>query len=64
MATQKLKFMDVPVDTIFIFENNKYKKIPEERISCCTVMNAVSAANAEQKVNILPLIEVEVETAE
>jgi hypothetical protein len=63
MANNKVKFMDLPVDAIFTFENNKYKKIQEERISCCTVINAVSTTNAEQKVNILPLIEVEVETA-
>jgi hypothetical protein len=62
MATQK--FMDIAIGSVFTFENNKYTKIPEQRISCCSVMNAVSTTNAEQKVNILPLIEVEVDTPE
>jgi hypothetical protein len=57
MALQK--FMDLAVGAVFTFENNSYTKILEERISCCTVRNAVSTTNPQQKIQVLPLIEVE-----
>jgi hypothetical protein len=64
MATQKIKFMDLAIGKVFTFELNKYTKTEEQRISCCTVINAARLDNPEQKIQVLPLIEVEVETTE
>lgn len=38
----------------------EYIKIQDERISCCSVLNARSTENNGQKVQFLPLTEVEV----
>jgi hypothetical protein len=39
----------------------EYVKIPEERVSCCTVFNAVLAADKSQKHQIMPLTQIETE---
>jgi hypothetical protein len=37
----------------------EYIKIPEERVSCCSVLNAVQADNRSTKVQVAPITEVE-----
>jgi hypothetical protein len=59
------KFMEVTVDQIFKLTNaqgavSEYKKIAEERISCCQAINAELLADPKQRIQVLPLIEVEV----
>lgn len=58
MAMQK--FMDVAIGTTFRHEGNDYRKIPEERISCCSAINAQGINNNQQRIQVLPLVEVEV----
>lgn len=59
MSTKK--FMDLSVGTKFKTNNIEYIKIPDERISCCTVHNAAKADEQNTKVQILPLTEVEID---
>lgn len=58
MAMQK--FMDVAIGATFRHEGNEYRKIPEERISCCSAINAQGLHNDQQRIQVLPLVEVEV----
>lgn len=58
------KFMDLPVGQKFKTSVNngpvsEYVKIQEERMSCCLVINAALVADKTQRVQILPLTEVE-----
>jgi hypothetical protein len=58
------RFMDLAVGLKFTASLNggpvsEYVKIQEERISCCTVLNAQSTAASSPKVQFLPLAEVE-----
>lgn len=60
-----IKFMDLFVGQKFRASVNggplsEYIKIPEERISCCHVLTAALVADPNQKVQITPLVEVEV----
>ena len=59
-----VKFMDLTVGLKFKASLNggpitEYIKIPDERISCCSVLNAQSTGTNSQKVQFLPLAEVE-----
>lgn len=54
------RFVDIPVGTKFMFENKEYIKIPDNRISCCQVLNAQLASDANQKIMIVPVSDVEV----
>jgi hypothetical protein len=58
-----VKFMDLAVGLKFKASLNggdviEYIKIQEERVSCCTVLNA-QPTGSSQKVQFLPLAEVE-----
>ena len=54
------QFKDVTNGSIFTFQDVKYLKIPDERISCCKVLNAENVETKE-KVMILPLENVNTE---
>lgn len=59
------KFMEVAVGQTFKLKNehgliNDYIKLTEERISCCKVINAALLSDQKQRIQVLPLIEVEV----
>lgn len=58
MAMQK--FMDLAIGTAFRHEGSDYRKIPEERVSCCSAINAQGVHNAQHRIQVLPLVEVEV----
>jgi hypothetical protein len=58
------KFMDVQVGDSFKYEGIVYKKIPDERISCCRVNNAQQTNDPATKVQIVPIAEVETEITE
>jgi hypothetical protein len=58
MATKK--FSDLSHGQQFTYNSMEYIKIPEERISCCSVLNAVQADNRANKIQITPITEVEV----
>lgn len=56
--------MDLAVGVKFTASLNggpttEYVKIQEERISCCSVLNAQTTANGGPKVQFLPLAEIE-----
>jgi hypothetical protein len=53
------KFSDLEVGTRFTYNNNEYLKIPNERVSCCHVNNAVAFDNPSKKINVPDLSEVE-----
>jgi len=54
-----VKFMDLEVGSKFKMNGIEYVKTPEERVSCCTCFNACVTANSDQKIQVLPLIQVE-----
>jgi hypothetical protein len=54
-----MRFVDLQIDTKFKLDNQEYIKIPEERISCCKVLNA-KIISTNEKVQIVPITEVEV----
>lgn len=58
MSTKK--FMDLSVGDRFKSGDVEYVKIPDERVSCCTVYNAAKADETSTKIQVLPLTEVEV----
>jgi hypothetical protein len=55
-----VQFKDVAIGSQFIFNDVKYEKIPEIRVSCCTAHTAQEVGNPNSKIQILPLVEVEV----
>ena len=61
MATETKKFMEIAVGSRFVTEGQQYEKITDERISCCKVINAKLVADNNQKIQVLPLTEVQVE---
>jgi hypothetical protein len=58
MATKK--FSELSNGQQFTFNSIDYIKIPEERISCCSVLNAVQANDRSIKIQITPITEVEI----
>jgi hypothetical protein len=59
-----VKFMDLTVGQKFKVSINggpvsEYIKIPEERKSCCHVLTAALLSDPAQKVQVTPLVEVE-----
>jgi hypothetical protein len=59
------KFMEVAIGQTFKLKNdqgavNEYVKLTEERISCCKAINAALLSDQKQRIQVLPLIEVEV----
>ncbi len=54
-----IQFKDVTVGQKFVFNEETYTKIVEERISCCKALNALKDSNQE-KCMILPLQEVQI----
>lgn len=49
--------VDLKLGDKFVYENQEYTRIPDERISCCKVLNAQSVATGE-KIQIVPITEV------
>jgi hypothetical protein len=43
----------------FLYNQQEYLRIPDERLSCCKVFNAQSVATGE-KIQVVPITEVEV----
>lgn len=43
----------------FLYNQQEYVRIPDERVSCCKVFNAQCVATGE-KIQIVPITEVEV----
>jgi hypothetical protein len=61
-----INFMDLGDGTHFRVKQAddsyiEYVKIPEQRVSCCQVFNAVLAADQSQKHQIMPLTPTETE---
>lgn len=61
-----INFMDLGNGINFRIKNSddsytEYVKIPEERISCCQVWNAVLTADQSKKQQIMPLTSIETE---
>lgn len=55
------QFKDVEVGKYFTHNNVRYQKIPDERISCCKVLNVENSLTKEKSM-ILPLETVTVES--
>lgn len=54
-----INFHEVAVGSEFILNGTKYVRIPDERISCCQVMNAAESANRAVKIQVVPITQVE-----
>ena len=55
------QFKDISVDQEFTLNDVKYKKIQEQRISCCRSINACSVADPGTKIQVKPLDEVSID---
>lgn len=56
-----VQFKDVAVEGRFRLNGVECVKIPEIRLSCCSVLNAAHASDVNNKIQVLPLTEVEVD---
>ncbi len=56
-----IKFMEVSEGQSFVLADLQYLKIAEQRISCCSAINATLSNDAATKIQVLPLQEVQVE---
>ena len=56
----EVQFKDIKVGDIFTHGDTEYKRIPDQRVSCCKVFNAENTANPAQKIQIQPLMMVKV----
>ena len=55
-----INFHEVAVGNEFVLNGKKYVRIPDERINCCTVMNAAELDNRSVKIQVVPVTQVEV----
>lgn len=56
-----IQFKDLALDAKFTMNGIQYKKIPEIKISCCRSINASAIDNADNKIQVKPLTEVEID---
>ena len=55
-----INFHEVAVGNEFMLNGKKYVRIPDERISCCQVMNAAEVDNRAVKIQVIPVTQVEI----
>jgi hypothetical protein len=55
-----VQFKDLAVDGVFSMNGVQYKKIPDIRINCCRSINATAVDHPDNKIQVQPLTEVEV----
>jgi hypothetical protein len=48
MSELQTTFANLSIDTVFIYNGNEYKKMPEVRVSCCRKLNAVVVGSGEK----------------
>ena len=48
MSEYQTTFANIAVDTVFVYNNIEYKKMPEVRVSCCRKLNAMVIGSSEQ----------------
>lgn len=53
-------FKDLNEGEVFKYNNLEYKKIAAVKVSCCRSINAEETSNANNKIFIQPLTEVEI----
>jgi hypothetical protein len=53
-------FKDLNEGEVFKYNNLEYKKIAAVKVSCCRSINAEETSNANNKIFIQPLAEVEI----
>jgi hypothetical protein len=56
-----VQFKDLAIDGIFTMNGIQYKKIQDVRINCCRSINAIAVTDPNNKTQVQPLTEVEVE---
>ena len=59
MSTKQFK--DLNVGEVFTLNGIKYTKLENVRISCCRSINAVATDNDQNKTQVAPLTEVEID---
>ena len=52
---KEVQFQELKVDDKFTINGKEYKRISDQRVSCCKVFNAVSCDNPAEKIQIKPL---------
>lgn len=55
-----MQFKDLGVDAVFTLNNVQYKKVAEQRVSCCKSINAVKVDDAKIRVKVEASTEVQV----
>lgn len=54
------QFKDLSVGDRFIYNGIEYERIADMRISCCKTLNAVCTSDPNNKIQVQPLKEVQV----
>jgi hypothetical protein len=54
------QFKDLQIEEVFTWNGIQYKKIPDEKVSCCYVNNAAMVDDPTKKTRVIPITEVEV----
>lgn len=54
-------FQDVAISSEFTFNDKKYTKIANVRVSCCKSINAVAVDDSQNRIFVQPQQEVQVE---
>lgn len=57
---KEVEFKQLKVDDIFILDNIEYKRMTDQKISCCKSLNAVATNNPAQKIQVKPLTKVQI----
>lgn len=56
-----IAFKEIKDGTIFTYNGIRYTKIPDEKVSCCTTLNAAEVNDPNKKIMVKPLVEVSID---
>jgi hypothetical protein len=54
-------FKDLQEGVVFTYNGIQYTKIPAQKVSCCTTLNAAEVNNPNKKIMVKPIVEVTVD---
>lgn len=60
---KSFKFMDLSVGTKFTINDIEFERIPDERISCCKILNCKNI-KTQEKIQIMPLTIINIDIPE
>lgn len=52
---KEIQFQELKVNDLFTLNDKQYKRIADQRISCCKILNAVNVENPAEVIQVKPL---------